>query len=201
MTTNRLVVLLTLASCAGCSGGSKAAPSASASAKPAPVTAATTSTPTSAAAPEASASASPTSKLACPDGAYRHEDPAFCLVLERGGSPKPPQLDNGWMTTEIGPQAVIGYSKTTTVDAATTDLRKAWNDDFVKKKSHYDEKVVGGKTIIRFKHFDPKEDPNALEGNDVLVVMGKSGEYTVRCEIDAGMTAESVCMSLVLPPG
>jgi hypothetical protein len=105
------------------------------------------------------------------------------------------------MTTEIGPQAVIGYSKTTTVDAATTDLRKAWNDDFVKKKSHYEEKVVGDKTVIRFKHFDPKEDPNALEGNDVIVVMGKSGDYTVRCEIDAGMTAESVCMSLVLPSG
>lgn len=103
------------------------------------------------------------------------------------------------MTTDIGPSAVLSYSKTVTVDAAAAELRKAWNDDFVKAKSHYEEKTAGDKTVIRFKHFDPKEDPNAAEATDVLVVLGKSGEYTIRCETDSGLTSETVCLSLVLP--
>jgi hypothetical protein len=200
MAMTRHVAAVTLA-LAACSSGSKTSSSAAPSATPAPTATATSGSVANASAPEPSASSAAMPGLKCPDEAYRHDDPAYCIVLDRGGTPKPAQLDNGWMTTEIGPQAVLSYSKTISVDTAKTDLRKAWNDDFVKAKSHYEEKVVGDKTVIKFKHFDPKEDPNATEANDVLVVIGKSGDYTVRCEIDAGMTNPDVCMSLVLPPG
>jgi len=105
------------------------------------------------------------------------------------------------MTTEIGPQAVLSTSKSATMADAVAELRKQWGNDAIKKKAHYEEKADGVKTIVRYLKIDPTNDPEGREANAILVVFMSSGGYTIRCEIDGGMTSESVCLSLSVPGG
>ncbi len=129
-----------------------------------------------------------------------NENPPYCITLDRPGRPHPPEPDGPWMTTEIGPQAALSTSKSRSIDQAVAELRKTWGDDALKKRDHYDEKIDSVRTIVRFVKID-KNDADDKEANDVLVVFVASGAYTIRCEIDGGMTSDTVCLGLSLPTG
>lgn len=176
---------------AACSSKSTSgAPSSSASARPS----------SSALASVASKPAPPpkAAPLKCPDDFYRSEEPEYCLKLEQA-RPGRAQSDGDWVTSLIGPMASISTSRTLSLESAIAELRGLWGGADVKERSKYAEEIDGARTIIRYRAFDARADPEAKEGKDILVVLGRSGDMTLRCLVQGELSSPEVCLSLVLP--
>lgn len=119
------------------------------------------------------------------------------LEQARPGRAEP---DGAWFTSSIGAGASLSTSRTKSVEDTVKEVRDAWGTDALKERSQYKEETDSGRTILRFKRFDPKDDPKATEAKDVVVVVAKSGDTTLRCEVSGDMSPPSVCLSLVVPP-
>lgn len=175
---------------AACSSKSTAgAPSSSA----APSTVATTS----AAAPKPSAPAPKPAALKCPDDFYQSEEPAYCLKIEQG-RPGRAEMDGAWISAPLGPSASIGMSRTESLESAIKEIRALWGTEELKERSKYTEEVDAGRTIIRFRSFNAHDDPKALDAKDILVVLGRSGDMTLRCQVHGDVSPDT-CLSLILP--
>jgi hypothetical protein len=131
--------------------------------------------------------------LKCADDFYQNESPAYCIKLEQA-RPGRATVDGPWLTASIGLNASLSTSRTTSAEAAVKELRERWGSDEVKDVTKYKEEVDGGRTIVRYRTVAPNEDPVGI-----LVVVGKSGETTIRCQVTGDPSAEGACLSLVLP--
>lgn len=177
------------------SSSSSSSSSSTASAPKASVSASASTKP--AAPPKPTAPPAPT--LTCPEDYYQNELPAYCMKLEQA-RPGRAEPDGPWLTQSVGAGASLSTSRTKSVEETVQDERAQWGTDALKERSKYEEAVDRGRTIIKFKRFDPKDDPKAADAKDVVIVVGKSGDATLRCEVSGDMSPSSVCLTMIVPP-
>lgn len=195
MTSVVAALVATACSSSASSGASSAAPSAQ---KPSASASASASAKPQAL-PKPTAPPPPTvASLKCPDEFYQNEDPPYCLKLEQA-RPGRAQPDGPWFTQSVGAGASLSTSRTKSVEDTVKDERAQWGTDELKERSKYTEEVDAGRTILKFKRFDPKDDPKAAEAKDVVIVVAKSVDATLRCEVYGDMSPPSVCLSMVVP--
>ncbi|MFO0615434.1 MAG: hypothetical protein U0414_22770 [Polyangiaceae bacterium] len=183
--------LLALGGLAACA--SKPAPTGASASAAASTPAASAKPSAVAAKPSAPAPAKPAAPLVCPDGFYQSDSPAYCLKLDQA-RPGRTVLDGPWLTASIGLGAAISTSRTTSVEDAVKELRERFGSDDVKDVTKYKEEVDAGRTIVRYRTVAPDEDPV-----NVLVVVGRSDDTTVRCQVTGDMSEQGIGLSLVLP--